>query len=242
MTWCVQEKRLWPSNPAKLVKRGAPEGRIVLWEWPELIAMVRTAQAMGLPSIADAIILGIDLSWSEQDLLALNWRQISDDFHVKHRRIKTGNAGNPALLKIGERRIGEIRARLGNATPAPGSHVLVCELSGEPWTAGYFQAKFAHVRAEVARKFPDVADRQFRDLRDTSITIAIDAGLSIEQICSRSLHNPTRAREVIQKHYGAIGQAVSDEAAVRLDAHHARMGYHFEDQLALPPPPALAAE
>ena len=130
--WCVKKRRVWPTNPAALVTRRAPAGRIVTWSWPELVALVRAAEAASLPSIADAIVLAVDLSWSQQDLLALTWGQISDDGHVKHRRIKTGVAGNPPLLAIGRARLAEIRERWADAKVRP-THVLVCEMTGNRW-------------------------------------------------------------------------------------------------------------
>ena len=229
--WCVRHKNIWPSNPAELVRRKTPEGRIVVYDWPELVALVRQAEAVGLASIADAIILAVDLSWSQQDLLALTWGQVSADNKVKHRRIKTGVAGNPPLLKIGRERIKQIRARwtAQNAAPTPEVHVLICELTGKPWAADTFRHKFSEIRDHVAKEFPSIADKQFRDLRDTAITYCVDAGIEqVEQICSRTLHSPTRASAVISKHYGAIRQAVADKAAKTLDAHFEKMGYSFE--------------
>lgn len=231
LAWCVRRKRIWPSNPAELVKRRTLDGRIVVFEWAELKALVHAAEARGLASIADAIILAVDLSWSQQDLLALTWGQVSRDHHVKHRRIKTGNAGNPRLLPgVGEPRVRALRARLaaGGVEPAPSRPLLICELTGQPWAPDTFRHKFADIRAEVAKTFPDVATKQFRDLRDTAITIAYEAGLDIPGICSRSLHAPDHAQAVIGKHYGAIRQDAADAAADRLAAHMAAKGYSFD--------------
>lgn len=237
LAWCVRKKRIWPSNPAELVERKTPGGRIVVFDWPEIIALVRAADALGLRSIGDAIILAVDLSWSQQDLLAMTWSQISADFHAKHRRIKTGVAGNPQLLPLGVLRLKEIAGRWPDIRQRP-DQVLICERSGKPWAATEFRHTFAAVRAQAveAVKLPDLAGKQFRDLRDTAITYGIDAGLTVEEICSRSLHEPARAQAVISKHYGAIRQGVADRAAEKLAGHFAAMGYQLEPVLALPAP------
>lgn len=239
LAWCVKKRRVWPTNPAALVARAAPDGRIVIFDWPELVALVRQAEALGFYSIADAIILAVDLSWGQQDLLSLTWGQISDDGHVRHRRIKTGVAGNPPLLSIGAARIKAIRARWAGQGVRP-THVLVCELPevrpGQPWAADSFRHKFAEIRSLVAAQRPAVAAKQFRDLRDTAITFAYEAKLEVAEICSRTLHAPERAQAVIAKHYGAIRQGLTDEAGAQLDAHYQRMGYNFNDLLALPAP------
>lgn len=236
--WCVKKKRIWPTNPAGLVERRSADGRIVVYEWAELADLVQAADALGRPSIGDALIFGVDLSWSEQDLLAITDGQVSPTFHVKHRRIKTGNAGNPRLLALGQARLAMIRQRWREAGLAwtKDRPLIVCELTGKAWAPSTFQHEFAAIRAHVARALPTVADKQFRDTRDTAVTYAYEAGLDIPGICSRTLHSPQRAQAVIAKHYGAIRQGLADAAAEKLDEHFAKMGYRLDTTLALPAP------
>jgi hypothetical protein len=234
LNWCVKKRRIWPTNPAALVERSTPDGRIETFDWPELVALVREAEARGLPSIGDAIVLAVDLSWSQQDILALQWGQVADG-RIRHRRIKTGNAGNPPLLAIGRARLDAIRQRWSAERVRPTS-VIVCELTGKPWSADTFRHHFAQIRAAVAKAMPAVSGKQFRDTRDTTVTYCIEAGLTLEQTCSRTLHKPSRAQAVIEKHYGAIRQDVADQAALKHDAHYQAKGYTFEQLLALPAP------
>ncbi len=81
---------------------------------------------MGFLSVGDAVVLGLDLSWSRQDLLAINLDQVSDDGHVKHRRIKTGVAGNPPLLALGRQRASKAIARAPGSTPRSASCAASC--------------------------------------------------------------------------------------------------------------------
>lgn len=234
-SWCVKKKRVWPHNPARLVEREAPDGRIRVASWEEITALVKAARAMGHASIADAIILGLDLSWSQQDLLSLTWDQVNADFHVKHRRIKTGVAGNPPLLALGRAVLADIKARRKDDTVQP-LHLLICERTGRAWVKDNFRHVYAEVREHARKDCPSVADFQFRDLRDTAITYAIEAGLTIEQVRSRSLHKGSRAADVIAKHYGEIRQVTANAAASQLDEHFAKMGYNLTPPLALPAP------
>ena len=222
--WCVKKRRVWASNPAAGVERETPDGRIRVAGYDELEALVASANALGLASIADAVILAVDLSWSQQDLLALTWGQIAADGRVKHRRIKTGVAGNPPLLAAGRRRLELVRERWREARVRP-THVLVREATSLAWDEHAFRHAYADVRAHAAARCAAVADLQFRDLRDTAVTYGIEAGLTVEEICSRTLHEPARAQAVITKHYGAIRQEVADGAARKLDAHLASKGY-----------------
>ena len=222
--WCVKTARIWPTNPATSVEKPATDGRIRVATWDEIKALVAAAEAMNMPSIADAIILAIDLSWAQQDILALRWDQVSTDHRIRHRRIKTGQASNPPLLAIGRGRIAKILQRQADM-PAKPMNVVVCERTGQAWTSDQFRRKFAEVRARAAKDCPSVTSFNFADTRDTAITIGIDAGLSTEQICSRSQHSPDRAAAIHAKHYGQIRQGVADKAGETLDAHFKEMGY-----------------
>ena len=57
------------------------------------------------------------------------------------------------------------------------------------------------------------------DTRDTFITLAREAELTVEQTCSRSQHQPTRVHAVWQKHYGAITPLIAAEGARKMGAH-----------------------
>lgn len=233
--WLKKPRNILATNPAEMVVRVAVDGRLVTYEWPEIVALVRAADALGMPSIGDAVVFGIDLSWSQQDVLAINWGQIAEG-RVRHRRIKTGNAGRPKLLPVGAARLEAIIARRGNVTPLPGAPVVVCELTGERWNVHTFRHEFAKIRAHAARDCPSVASKRFQDLRDTAVTYCYEAGLSLEEICSRTLHDPDSARRVLQKHYGQITQDVSDAAAAKLEARFTAKGWNLDQLLALPAP------
>lgn len=221
LEWCVRRRAI-RQNWAKLIDRQIPPGRIRVGTWDELRALIASAEALGLPSIADAVILGVDLSWSQVDRLSLTWGQISADGRVKGSRQKTGRKGEtPLLAGLGLPRIEAIRARQRglygpNVTP---THVIVCELTGKAWTTDHYRHRFAEVRDHAAKTVPSVATLRDQDLRDTAITIGKMAGLTDEQIASRSLHSLKRIRDVLDKHYVEIGQDIADAGAERLNAY-----------------------
>ncbi|PZQ63388.1 MAG: hypothetical protein DI570_09350, partial [Phenylobacterium zucineum] len=147
LNWCVTRRAI-RQNWATLVDRTTPPGRIRVGTWDELRALIEAAEAAGLPSIADSIILGVDLSWSQTDRLKLRWPQISPEYTVKGARQKTGRTGaTPLLASLGRPRIDAIRARqrqLYGENVQP-THVLICELTGKPWKADYYRKKFAEI-------------------------------------------------------------------------------------------------
>lgn len=251
LEWCRKRRRAIPANWASYVDRQTPPGRIRVISWDELALLIEAAEAMGLPSIADSIILGVDLSWSQADRLPLTWAQISADGRVKATRSKTGIKGEtPLLATLGLRRLPTIRARqaarLGGANVQP-THVLICESTGRPWQASHYRHRYADVRRHAAdlaearasdaaragdnaltAHWSDLAQTVLtardQDLRDTAVTVAFDAGLSNIEIASRTLHSFKRIADVLEKHYGQIGQDIADQGAAKLTAHLASKG------------------
>lgn len=224
LAWCVKHRAI-RQNWAMLVDRQTPPGRIRVGTWPELAALIEAAEAAGLPSIADSIILGVDLSWSQVDRLKLTWAQVNGPdaegrITVRGARQKTGRKGEtPLLASLGAARILAIRARQAarfgpNVTP---THVLISELTGKPWHKRYYYAKFNEIRAAAALKVPSVATLRDQDLRDTAITVGRAAGLSNAEIATRSLHSMKRIADVLDKHYTELGQEIADDGARKLN-------------------------
>lgn len=226
LQWCVKRRAI-RQNWAQLVDRKTPPGRIRVGTWEEIRALIKAAEARGLYSIADSIVLGVDLSWSQTDRLNLKWPQVGADYTVTGSRRKTGRKGATPLLEgLGKPRIDAIRQRQAaafgpNVKP---THVLICELTGKPWSPRYYRQHFAEIRDAAAKDCPSVATLLDLDLRDTAITVAKAAGLTDEQIASRSLHSLKRIKDVQDKHYVEIGQDVADAGAAKLNDYLAAKG------------------
>lgn len=247
LEWCVTERRAIHVNPARLVSREETEGRIRPGTVEELQALIAAAQALGWVSIADSIILGVDLSWNQNDRLNLTWSMISAEGRCKKSRRKTGRMmetplletlGKPRLAAIRARQVEATRRRLGvgadtailpNQLP---THVLLCEGTGALWEPSYYRRRFREVRAlavagDPARGLepcPSVADLTDQDLRDTAVTFAYEAGLDEQEIASRTGHSLKRIRDILDKHYGEITRAVGDRGAKKLNDWMAGQG------------------
>lgn len=226
LKWCRQRGAI-PMNWAQLVDRETPPGRIRVGTWDELAALIKAAEAMGLHSIADAIILGVDLSWSQCDRLSLRWSQIDGAGRIKGARQKTGRKGEtPTLTDLAGARLPLIKARQRETygTDKLIHHVLICEATGAPWKADHYRHKFAEVREAAAADCPSVADFRDQDLRDTAITVAFQAGLTPAEIASRSMHSLKRIHDVLDKHYVELGQEIADAGALKLNTYLADKG------------------
>lgn len=212
-------------NWAAEVERETPPGRIRVLTWDELAALVRAADAMGWFSIGDSIILGVDLSWSQADRLALTWDRIDKDRAMtgSEGRRKTGRVGGTPFLNVGLARLAQVRQRQAAMAAHP-THVLWCEATGAPWKADHYRHIFAEVRARAVLEQPSLADARDQDLRDTAVTVAYQAQLSDHEIASRTLHSLRRIKDILDKHYGEIGPEIADAGKAKLDEHLRKAG------------------
>lgn len=237
LSWARENKTRRIHNWAAEVKRTGFAGRIRVLSWPELSHLVATAEAMGYPSIADAIILGVDLSWSQIDRLDLTWDRVKPDENGRLRaltrsqitdgpsaprvgRTKTSRVGGTPFLKIGRDRIEAIQARQEKMAAHP-THVLWCETTAAPWKSDHYRHTFAEIRAAAAMAMPSLGGKdgvKDQDLRDTGITICRQAGLTIDATCARSLQSRRRVLDLWDQAYGEIGPEIADAGADQLDA------------------------
>lgn len=253
-TWCWKKKRIkaMAANPVELVEREATEGRIRVGTQPEIAALLASAGALGLDSIGDAVMLALDLGWLQADLLPLDKRMVQnlpdpvtgvETWTIpRHARAKTGVVSSDIqLMAIGAAAIDRIIARHAAAGVSP-THLIVREPSPRNrtgvWTRRAFNDAWRAVRDHAAETAPSLltgdgldgspydGEFHFSDLRDTFITLAREAELTVDQVCSRSLHtNSERVLAVWKKHYGAITKGVAAAGARKMGAHMAATGW-----------------
>ena len=249
LTWCWEKKRIkaLAANPVRLIDRTPPQGRIRIARVEEIAAMVEAADRMsGHAFIADALLLALDLGWSLADILRLDWRRLvqrpdksgaMEWVVTRNARGKTGVVGSEIpLMAIGAARLEKISARHAAASVSP-HWVIWRDVQATAITPRLFNTYYNAVRDEAAKEVPSLklgdgiegseysGPFQFMDARDTMITLAREAELTVEQTCSRSQHQPTRVHAVWQKHYGAITPRVAADGAKKMAAHLAETGW-----------------
>lgn len=231
LTWCRKRQSRAVANWAADVSRETPPGRIRTATWDELQALVAAADKLAMPHVGDAVILGVDLSWSEVDLLALTWPRVAGDRAVTGEggRIKTGRVGGtPLLPSLGVKRLAVIRARNQAAGVEPTHVVHLPRQRARKRTAAadghLFRKHYAKVRAEAAKACPSVADLQFADLRDTGFSLGRAAGFTDDMTASRSLQSRKNIQQLGDRHYGEIGPDIADQGAVLLEAYVQKLG------------------
>lgn len=228
LKWCQKHqsdkiRRSWAGD----VSRATPPGRIRPWTVDEFKAMVAAADRLGLPSIGDAIVLGLDLSWSLIDRTSLTWARLLDGRALTgaNGRQKTGRVGGTPLTGMGRARVAQIRQRQ-SAMAAHPTHLLVSEATGLRYDpeGSHYRRQYDKVRAEAAKTVPSCAEIRDQDLRDTAFTWMKNAGLSDDGIASRTLQSRKHIGDLGDAHYGEIGPEISDPAGRLFEAYLVKQG------------------
>jgi integrase len=213
------------ANPCADLGIGQGKPRVAIWSVEALKAMLAAADAMGKPSLGDALLLAVFSGQRQGDLLNLVdqvgatsiAQKASDGEPLRFLQAKTGARvmvfPAPDLvkrLKAAEKR----RAALCKVVPLGGFlPVIVDEHDGEAWTGQNFRHAFVKVRRAAATPAcREVADLHFHDLRDTAVTWLARAGCTIPEICSYTGHSLQSATTIL-KHYLELGEPIAREAA-----------------------------
>ena len=201
--------------------------RLRIWTPAEIAAAVAAADAIGWPSIGDAVFLALYTGQRQGDLLALKVMQYQDGritLRQSKRRARVSVIAHPRLAV----RLAEAAERRRQVAPGC-KHVLACESTGRAWGSHHFRHTFAQVRAVAVdprrhdnqhqvrnlKPCPSLATAQFMDLRDTAVTNLALAGNTIPGICAISGHSERAAGDIL-KHYLDLTGEMADAAIAKL--------------------------
>ncbi len=205
-------------NPAlKLEIVGLPP-RTMLITPTEVLALVRTADAMNLASVGDAVVLALHTGQRQGDVLGLQLHNIKQETEewVDLRTAKTNvRVRVPATPVLKERLADMQRRRRADTVVSLAEKRLIIGEHGEPYKSDFFRKKWALVRAETATEVPAVASKQFLDLRDTAVTRLALAGCTLMQIRSITGHSLETVHQVL-KHYLVLDDAMAKAAITQL--------------------------
>jgi hypothetical protein len=219
-TWGGLDRR-WRlgANPRNQIKMPDGKGRIMVWSDLELVTMIETADAMGKPSIGDAIVLGIFSAQRQRDRLELEDAGLVDG-RRQFRQSKTGVLvpirEAPQLvsrLAAAKVRVRELALRHGTRPTT----VVVDEGSGRAYVQATYRGAFGAVRAVAALRIPRIAQLRDQDLRDTAVTWLARSGAQLLEICMVTGHSP-RSVQTIMRHYLGEAPELGDAAIDKLVA------------------------
>lgn len=156
------------SNPCAKLKMTIPAPRSRASAWAEFDALIKAADDLGWPSISGAIALSALHGQRQTDVrqagiaffkdMDWNGEQVFVWFFTRSKR------DNQGVVPVHPIAAPRIRALIAAARPGQ-TVLLVDEASGQPYSEGLFQDRWAAVRARAAKTHPSVASLQFRDLR-----------------------------------------------------------------------------
>jgi hypothetical protein len=236
MTW-GRESSKWrlKDNPRIDMQFDRPAGRVVMIELEEFFALVAAADAIGRPSIGDAIYLGLFTGQRQTDRLALK-----DEGLINGRR-HFRQSKTSALVAIKETpqlaarlaqariRVAALKIKLGlRDMPAT---VVVDETSGRAYNEHTYRHLFAEIRSLAINGYGNVAPcpslafinertgapdfKHDQDLRDTCVMLLDRSGSDLMSICDVTGHSYQSA-QLIMKHYRARNAARADAAIDKL--------------------------
>lgn len=136
------------------------------------------------------------------DLLALSWKDY-DGLHLRFRQSKTDK-------KLKVRVHSSLKAMLD---PMPKDKLrILLNSRGRPWTKDGFKTSWGKLCDKL--KIESVT---FHDLRGTFITERAREGSSVENIAKISGHSTSEVKTVLEKHYLADDQDMSDAVILRME-------------------------
>ena len=210
------------NNPARSLKLKKVAPRIVVWE-PSLVeAFVAKADALGLESVGDAVVIGLHTGQRQGDVLRLEFLS-AESGRAKFKQGKTNARVSVPFSPALQNRIEQIKARrrAGQVAELRLEGVLVRDRKGGEYSRESFGRDFREVRDAVAADQLDaggeatILGRQYLDLRDTAITRLALAGATVAEIRAISGHSLETIHKVLA-HYLAIDDRMADAAIAKL--------------------------
>lgn len=205
--------------------------RLRIWSPEEIDAQVAAGDALGRPSIGDAVLMGYYFGQRQGDVIHMPWlryQAANGIWRIKIRQSKTGAwIDIPAAPRLAAR-LDAARAR-NQQRAKPAATIVVSEATGAPYKSDDFRHVFADVRA-LAEKgsnelglapCPSIADAWYLDLRDTAVTTLAEADCTIPQICAITGHSEKSAYSIL-KHYLATNGEMASQAIAKLIAYEER--------------------
>ena len=219
MEFCRRDLGLITRNPASRPGMIGTAPRLRIWTEAEITAIVAAADAAGLPSIGDAVLLGLYTGQRQGDVLRLSWLTMKAGatprlrLQQSKRRAHVDIPLHPRLAA----RLEATRARRHNQGPVIGP-ILVSESTGRAYKPDHFRHAFTDLRVKAAEACPSITTATYQDLRDTAVTALATAGCTIPEICAITGHSEGSAHGIL-KHYLALTGELADSAIAKLVAY-----------------------
>lgn len=173
--------------------------------WTEV--QFATFRAKAPAGLLLAFEMALHTGQRQGDLLALSWRDY-DGIHLQLRQSKGKKQGEGKRVKV--RVHAKLKAMLD---PMPKDTLrILLNSRGRPWTKDGFKTSWGKCCAKLG-----IEGVTFHDLRGTFITERRREGSTADQIAQISGHSTSEVKNVLEKHYLADDQQVSDAVILRME-------------------------
>lgn len=204
-------------NPAYKLGKVTPKVQVRWAEPAEIETLIATADRLGRHEIGDMVALGVWIGQRQADRLSLQMNQIKQG-RIELTQQKTNAPVSIAIAPDLDDRLKAAAMRRRKAEIIR-QHVIVDEVSWQPFKADWYRHVYASVRKEAAKEMPSVARLNDKDLRATAVCWLARAGCTNTEIASITGHTLQTVDQIL-KHYWAANRDQADSAMNKLIAWH----------------------
>ena len=162
-------------------------------------------------------LCALHTSQRKGDILRLKWSQF-DGTHICLVQDKTGK---PVRIRVHKRLLAFMeklrerkRAKEANSEVFSLDAAIFESSRGTPWTDDGYHTSFTKF---LKKEGVEIVGKRFHDLRGTCITEARRTGSSLEAIASMTGHSRKSIQFILEKHYLAPDQELSDGVVIRME-------------------------
>jgi len=227
-SWARRNEGLTLPNPFTDMDLTSPRGRVRYIEPEEVMHLVETADANGMPEVGDIVIAALQTVQRGSDQIRLTWQDF-DRGHFDITQQKGKKPVRPPVTEALRRRAQTMRARqaaiLGLKDPKLVLGPMLRDANGQPYTArDPLTEAYAKLRALAGETMPSLIDSKLHDMRDTGFTRVYMANdFDLVRACQVSGHSLGSA-DMIVKSYLAQRPEIAKRAGEGYDEWMASNG------------------
>ena len=215
LAWSVLQRVLSIAVDRERIMRNPCEGggrlaetgtrREIIWTDEQIAKFAETAPK----HVYHVFLIALWTGQRQGDILRLKWSNYTGS-HINLRQSKTGKKVTVKVSRDLKMVLDMKRAALAG-TVFNDKTILVTS-NGGPWTSDGFRASWRTALIKA-----DIKGVNFHDLRGTFITKARKAGSAIDDIAAATGHSTNEVRSVLEEHYLADDNTVSDGVILKLE-------------------------
>lgn len=248
----IDKLQWFTHNPFKALEKMPEDGRLVMWDAEQNLTFIQCADWLGWHDIADAHVVALMTAQSRIDILAMP--ELDIDIEVSRLpRHKTKQIAYVPMTQLLVTRLRQARERKARLFPGVTyRHEIINLETGAPYLleGTHFSNKHRAVRAiasglqqaldqafpigarpidYAAAPFtpvPSIWEKRFADLRDTALTLLLDATKGdTAKVANITAHSLRTVQRMADKHYFVRHEGMSRDAGGQLEILMQRIGY-----------------